>query len=342
LAFSHKRPFLVILSSNRPFGLVAPVLINRYTGPVCTEDQPDPVAVKEPLEIRLGFGPRTDRQQRALAMMMRTPGAGASEHDQELALGFLFTEGIIHHRADILSCRHCVRDVTKYGNVIRVELAENVIVDWARLERNVYTASSCGVCGKASIEAVVQMSRGPMEPVSPLIKSESAIIAGMAKATLGNRRQHGEQAVVNWDDLIADYDRIRDGIARVVPGFTDFNVKVRRYRGIYGERRVVMLHPDDLARCGLVAGSVVHLHSHFQGKTRTAPRFIAVPYDLPRGNSAAYFPETNVLVPIDSQAEGSKTPTSKSIVITLETVLNGAGNPERMPVGMTQLSNTAA
>lgn len=94
--------------------------------------------------------------------MMRTPGVGASEHDQELALGFLFTEGIIHHRADILSCRHCVQDSTKQGNVIRVELAEDVTVDWARLERNVYTASSCGICGKTSIEAVQALTPGPL------------------------------------------------------------------------------------------------------------------------------------------------------------------------------------
>jgi FdhD protein len=142
--------------------LVAPVIIDRYTGPVCTDDQPDLVAVEEPLEIRLGFGGRQNRQQRALAVMMRTPGTGSAEYDQELALGFLFTEGIIHHRTDILSCRHCVQDATKQGNVIRVELAEDVVVDWARLERNVYTASSCGICGKASIEAVQALTPGPL------------------------------------------------------------------------------------------------------------------------------------------------------------------------------------
>lgn len=142
--------------------MVAPVTLQRFNGTDLLADQPDLLAVEEPLEIRLGFGPRENRQQRGLAVTMRTPGVGSSEHDQELALGFLFTEGIIHHRADVLSCRHCVQDSTKQGNVIRIELADNVIVDWARLERNVYTASSCGICGKASIEAVQALTPGPL------------------------------------------------------------------------------------------------------------------------------------------------------------------------------------
>ncbi len=145
-----------------PLVLVAPVTLQRFNGTDLLANQPDLLAVEEPLEIRLGFGPRQNRQQRGLAVTMRTPGVGASEHDQELALGFLFTEGIIRHRTDVLSCRHCVQDSTKQGNIIRVELADDVVVDWARLERNVYTASSCGICGKASIEAVQALTPGPL------------------------------------------------------------------------------------------------------------------------------------------------------------------------------------
>lgn len=145
-----------------PFVLVASVTLQRFNGTDFLADQPDLLAVEEPLEIRLGFGPRQNRQQRGLAVTMRTPGVGSAEHDQELALGFLFTEGIIHHRGDVLSCRHCVQDSAKQGNVMRVELAESVVVDWARLERNVYTASSCGICGKASIEAVQALTPGPL------------------------------------------------------------------------------------------------------------------------------------------------------------------------------------
>lgn len=136
--------------------LVAPVTIQKVSGNSQCE-APDLLAVEEPLEIRLGFGSLNDRQQRAVSVTMRTPG-----HDEELALGFLFTEGIIHQPADVMSCRHCVQDAEKEGNVIRVELQPNVLVDWARLERNTFTSSSCGLCGKTSIEAVRSLTPGPV------------------------------------------------------------------------------------------------------------------------------------------------------------------------------------
>ncbi|RYG64087.1 hypothetical protein EON80_19900, partial [bacterium] len=87
------------------------------------------------------------------------------------------------------------------------------------------------------------------------------------------------------------------------------------YRGIYNERRVVMLNAADIASRGLKAGDVVDLTSHFEGEERRAPRFIVVEYPIPKGCAATYFPETNVLVPIRSVAEKSNTPTSKSVVI---------------------------
>lgn len=136
--------------------LVAPVTVQKVSGEFLTES-PDLLAVEEPLEIRLGFGPTDDRQQRALSVTMRTPG-----HDEELAMGFLFTEGIVHQPIDILSCRHCVQDAAKEGNVIRVELHPDVYVDWSRLERSTFTSSSCGLCGKATIEAVMALTPGPV------------------------------------------------------------------------------------------------------------------------------------------------------------------------------------
>ena len=90
-----------------------------------------------------------------------------------------------------------------------------------------------------------------------------------------------------------------------------------RYRGIHNERRVVFMNPDDIVNLGLQEKQVVDLHSHYDGQQRTAHRFVVVPYNIPRGCTAAYFPETNVLVPIDSIAEKSHTPTSKSIIITV-------------------------
>ncbi|GAB2543644.1 formate dehydrogenase accessory sulfurtransferase FdhD [Spirosoma aerophilum] len=136
--------------------IVAPVTVYKITGETLLE-APDLLAVEEPLEIRLGFGPATDRQQRSVSVTMRTPG-----HDEELAMGFLFTEGIIKQPADIVSCRHCVQEADKEGNVIRVELHPDVHVDWLRLERNTFTSSSCGLCGKATIDAVMSLTPGPL------------------------------------------------------------------------------------------------------------------------------------------------------------------------------------
>jgi len=95
-----------------------------------------------------------------------------------------------------------------------------------------------------------------------------------------------------------------------------------RYRGIKGGRRVVMVNPDDLAELGFADADVVDLVSEFSdGKERRAPGFRIVSFDTARGCAAAYFPETNVLVPLDSTADGSNTPTSKSVVIRLEKVV---------------------
>jgi FdhD protein len=132
---------------------VAPVTIQKIQGEAIGDAQPDLLAVEEPLEIRLGYGEVADRQQRSLSVTMRTPG-----HDLELALGFLFTEGIIQHRAQVRSLRHCT-DLGRQeaaGNIVRVELQPDVRVSLGTLARNFYTTSSCGICGKASIEAVRQ------------------------------------------------------------------------------------------------------------------------------------------------------------------------------------------
>lgn len=114
---------------------------------------PDLVAAEEPLEIRLGFGSLAERRQQRLAVTMRTPG-----NDFEMVLGFLFTEGIVQSYEQIESIKYC-EDVGRQdekGNVIRVELQLDVRIALARLQRNFYTTSSCGVCGKSSIDAVRQ------------------------------------------------------------------------------------------------------------------------------------------------------------------------------------------
>jgi molybdopterin-dependent oxidoreductase alpha subunit len=97
-----------------------------------------------------------------------------------------------------------------------------------------------------------------------------------------------------------------------------------RYRGISGGRRVVFVHPDDITALGLEDGSTVDLVSvDEEGTTRRAPVFRVVAYDQPRGCAAAYYPETNPLVPLDHTAEGSNQPASKSIVVRLEKAEGG-------------------
>jgi anaerobic selenocysteine-containing dehydrogenase len=90
-----------------------------------------------------------------------------------------------------------------------------------------------------------------------------------------------------------------------------------RYRGVKNGRRVVFLNKSDIEQLGLVAGQHVDLVSHFEEEERTARRFAVVPYDIPRNCAATYFPEANVLVPVDYVAEKSNTPASKSVVISI-------------------------
>lgn len=136
---------------------IAPITIHKIVQGTEPQETADLLAVEEPLEIRLGYGSVDNRQQRSVAVTMRTPG-----HDEELALGFLFTENIIQKPSQLVSVRHCVSDSEKQGNVLRVELQPDVEVDWQRLERHSYTASSCGICGKASIEAVQTVCKTPL------------------------------------------------------------------------------------------------------------------------------------------------------------------------------------
>ncbi|GAA1557885.1 FdhF/YdeP family oxidoreductase [Actinomadura kijaniata] len=241
-----------------------------------------------------------------------------------------------------------------------------------RTERDVQASGEQFVSVEDSM-GMVHASRGRLEPASPHLRSEVAIVCGLARATL-------KDSPVDWDAFERDYDVIRDHVSRVVPGFADYNARVRRpegfvlphaprderrfptatgranltvnglevlrvpegrlilqtvrshdqynttvygmddrYRGVKAGRRVVFVHPDDLAALGLADGGTVDLVSEWSdGVERRAPGFRIISYPTARGCAAAYFPETNVLVPLDSTAEISNTPTSKSIVVRLE------------------------
>jgi len=108
----------------------------------------DALAVEEPLEIRLGLSENGKSTHRAISITMRTPG-----NDDELAAGFLFTEGILQSSNQIARIKHCGKFPSSQ-NTIRVDLQPGVKVNLKKLERNFYTTSSCGVCGKTSLAAL--------------------------------------------------------------------------------------------------------------------------------------------------------------------------------------------
>jgi anaerobic selenocysteine-containing dehydrogenase len=91
-----------------------------------------------------------------------------------------------------------------------------------------------------------------------------------------------------------------------------------RYRGIYNSRRIVMMNPIDMDELGLAPMDEIDLTSHFEGREISAQKWKVIPYEIPRKNLAAYFPEANVLVALDSVAKGSNTPTSKWIEVSLK------------------------
>jgi FdhD protein len=126
----------------------------RELCPGAAQERDDAVAVEEPLEIRVG--------SRSVSVTMRTPG-----HDAELAVGFLFTEGIIPGRDAVAAVHLC-----KSGNAVRVELRAGSSVDLGRLDRHFYTASSCGVCGKTSVAAVRVQPTHRTRPGWPVVEAD--------------------------------------------------------------------------------------------------------------------------------------------------------------------------
>ncbi|WP_121810778.1 formate dehydrogenase accessory sulfurtransferase FdhD [Mucilaginibacter kameinonensis] len=114
----------------------------------------DSIAIEEPLEIKLEHGPADNREVRNISVTMRTPG-----HDAELATGFLFTEGIIKNADEVKSARHSfIACAENKENTILVTLEQDTVPNLQNTERNFYTTSSCGVCGKGSISAIRTVS----------------------------------------------------------------------------------------------------------------------------------------------------------------------------------------
>ena len=124
--------------------------ITRFQGTTRNEIT-DRVAIEEPLEIRVDFVANGERTVRSLSITMRTPG-----HDEELAAGFLMSEGLVGSTRDIESIRACGPESGAHdgNNVVKVRLADHATISWPSVERHFYATSSCGVCGKVSLEAL--------------------------------------------------------------------------------------------------------------------------------------------------------------------------------------------
>ncbi|MFJ3045628.1 FdhF/YdeP family oxidoreductase [Herbaspirillum chlorophenolicum] len=220
--------------------------------------------------------------------------------------------------------------------------------------------------------SMVHASAGKLEPASEYLRSEPAIVAGIAQAALPGSK-------VPWKELVADYDRIRDLIARTVPGFDDFNKRIRspggfrlplppterkwptatgkaifsvygevqedadllggehvfrlitlrshdqynttiyalddRYRGVFGRRDVLFMNEDDLAACGIEHGDLVDIETSVSGRKLRLEKITAIAYNIARGSVGAYYPEANVLVPLDYFDKESGTPSYKSVPV---------------------------
>lgn len=151
---------------------IAEVPALRVSGasPVEAIESRDNLAVEEPLEIRLGFVAEDGRREhRAVSITMRTPG-----DDFELAAGFLFTEGIVRDQKEIENIKFCGAPSDKFlRNTVRVDLRAGASIDFKRLERHFYTTSSCGVCGKTSIEALQTQSCPALPTRSPVFDART-------------------------------------------------------------------------------------------------------------------------------------------------------------------------
>ena len=240
-----------------------------------------------------------------------------------------------------------------------------------RSERDVQSDGEQFVSVENSM-GVVHSSIGKREPASDKLMSESSIVAHLANATLSGDLN------IDWLNLIDNYDRIRDLIEEVIPGFESYNKRVRvpggfhlynsarerkfttpngkakftindlpdlsipegkfrmttvrshdqynttiygdddRYRGIKNGRRVVFMNEADMADHNLSPEQKVDLKNTFGGASRIAEDFSVVPYSIPRGCVATYFPEANVLVPLEKKAIGSHTPASKDVIVVIE------------------------
>ena len=226
---------------------------------------------------------------------------------------------------------------------------------------------------------IVHSSTGTFKPASEYLISEPAIVSGIGGALESRLERSG----VPWRNLSEDYNLIRELIQNTIPGFENYNDRIKsesgfylpnpprdsrtfktknglanfiftdisfaksadhfmmmtirshdqynttiyglddRYRGIKNGRRVVLMNENDMSNHDLLKGSLVDLSSEMKSGLIVSPKWFVVPYDIPEGNVATYFPESNMLIPLDSVADGSNTPTSKSVPIKINKSKSG-------------------
>ena len=183
-------------------------------------DADDVLAVEEPLEIRVGSYQNGKLTHKAISITMRTPG-----EDAELAVGFLFTEGILTSTDQIKEIRHCGlrvgrarglidRAAALNSNTIRVDLSEGVDIDLKRLERHFYTSSSCGVCGKSSIEA---LHTGAKRIENDGLKIDAGLIHRMPEALLARQQAFEKTGGLHASALFNEngtLDLVREDVGR--------------------------------------------------------------------------------------------------------------------------------
>lgn len=285
---------------------------------------------------------------------------------------FLSATPDTHYTAEALrNCEMTVHVSTKLNRSHLIHGEEAIILPClGRTDLDILNGEAQFVSVENSM-GVVHSSQGNLIPISSKLLSEPAIVCYLAKASLPN-------SAIDWDSYSEHYDRIREAIERTIPGFENYNERIRipegfylpngarenvyhtstqkanftttdleiiplqsheylmmtirshdqfnttiyglddRYRGIYNERRVVLMNGEDMKKTGILNRDLVDLYNFSGGIERVARKFIAIEYDIPRQCIATYFPETNVLVPISETADKSGTPVSKSVVVEIK------------------------
>ena len=273
-------------------------------------------------------------------------------------------------------CELTVQISTKLNRNHLIAGATSIILPCIGRTEVISTTSGDQIISCENSTGVVQASRGKLNPISKHLRAEPTIIAELAKKVVGDKH-----AKPNWEALAKDYDLIRDLIEATIPGFDNYNKRVRnsggfylpngaregdfktktgkalftvnpvedltvkedelimmtirshdqfnttiygnddRYRGIKNGRRVIFMNEQDIKKLGLQPGDKVDLFSYYDDQERVARDFQVIKFDIPVNTVATYFPEANVLVPINSFAKRSYTPAYKSVIIKVARAL---------------------